>query len=66
MYSVSLNGTWTNDGKATKAFFEAKGCVVNPARLIGDFDVFVSGKKVAVIFNSQADQVNHLKSLALI
>ncbi|WP_274929768.1 hypothetical protein [Vibrio metschnikovii] len=27
-FSVARNNTWTNDGKATKAFFEAQGATV--------------------------------------
>lgn len=65
-FSVARNNTWTNDGKATKAFFEAQGATVKPSRLHGDYDVFVDGKHVAWIFNNKDDQIEFLTSKGLI
>lgn len=66
MYSVSVEGKWTTDGKSTKSFFESKGCIVNPSRRVGDFDIFIDSKKVGVIFNSQSDQLAYLKTIGKI
>lgn len=66
MYSVGINGTWNKNGKATKEFFESNGCIVNPSRLNGDFDVFFDGKMISTIFNDKKDQIKFLISKGLI
>jgi hypothetical protein len=65
MYSIGINNTWTTDGKATPEFFESKGCIVKKSRLIGDFDVFKGGRRIASIFKSKEDQKQHLNGLGL-
>jgi len=62
MYSAGVQlKTWTNDGKATKEFFEAKGATVNKSRLLGDYTVRIEGRAVAYIFNNKADQIAYLQ-----
>ena len=66
MYSVSINNTWTTDGKATVDFFVSKGCVVQESRLAGDSDVFLNGKKIAIIFDEKKAQIEYLKTKGII
>lgn len=64
-YSVSLNNKWTKDA-ASISFYTDRGATVQPSRLNGDFDVFIEGRLVANLFESQNEQKKFLKSKGLI
>ena len=66
MYIVGIDGKWTTDGKATKECFESRGCVVQEARLHGDYDVFFEHKLIANLFEKKTDQIKHLLDKGLI
>lgn len=66
MYAVGINGKWTTDGRATIEFFESKGCVVQEARLHGDYDVFFEHKRICSLFKKKSDQIKHLLNKGLI
>jgi hypothetical protein len=65
MYSVSVNGKWTNERTFIESF-EDKGFKVQQSRLVGDMDVFYDGILVAHLFEHQADQIHHLKAKGFI
>jgi hypothetical protein len=54
-YTVRVDGkSWTKDA-VTADYYTARGCEVLPARRLGDLDVWMSGRKVAVLFASQKE-----------
>jgi len=59
-FSVMANGKkWTKQ-EVTIDDLEARGFKVQPSRLYGDFDVFHGVQRVATLFKTQAEAMQHI------
>lgn len=64
-YSVSTDNKWMKDGVPI-SFYTERGAKVQPARLIGKYDVFINGRLVTHLFESQKEQIEYLVAKKLI
>lgn len=62
-YSVRIDKkSWTKDAVGVD-FFTSRGCEVAPARRVGDLDVWMQGKKVAILFSSKSAAASYAFSV---
>lgn len=54
-YSVSINKEFWTAEKVTEQEFIQKGFSIQSSRRYGDKDVFMNGRKVAVLFKSKKE-----------
>ena len=61
VYSVSKRtNKWTNEPASIQWYLD-KGAKVSPARLHGDYTLWVDGRNVGALFVSQKEQISFLR-----
>lgn len=62
VYSASkATNKWTKEAVPIQWYLD-KGAEVRPARLHGDYTLWINGKNVAALLVSQQDQIRYLKN----
>lgn len=68
VYSVSIvDNSYTNEATKLSWYkYQPSTSSITIARKDGDFDLYINGQKVAILFVNQIDQINYLKNKGIL